>query len=584
MYVGKAQNIRNRLKSHIQRPDESPRHNLLMNRTVFVDWIICPNDIEALLLEDMLIKKHRPAFNVRFRDDKRYPIIRLDITDEFPSLSVVRNFTKDGALYFGPFTSGKIMRTVLRVIERYFPLRKCQGIPGKNARECLNYQIHKCSGVCQGHIDKEEYNRIVNKVNLLLSGRNDELVQRLEREMYSYSESLNFEAAALRRDQLEAVRNISGGRKLLLPRPVNIDVFAFETTETTGYAEVLLIRSGMLSGNVHLYLSLDQPTPVEKVSDHLMTHYYQKKPPVPDFVLTNVIPGSKPTIEAWLKALSGRAVKISTKQRGIHSRLIRLSESNLRLHKKNDQYKVSATENAQALKSLLNLNKLPVRIEAIDISEGQGKYVVGSIISFYNGKPDKSQYRRYKIRDIRITSDPDRIREVLKRHLANLHIQNRTIPDFILVDGGLLQFRAAQTTVSESCFPKIPVVALVKERNNRKQESIFISGSHEILLDKDNNAVKFLDRIRDEAHRFAITYHRVLRDKSALKSELLTIKGIGNSRIKELLDHFGSLEKLREASISEISSVHGFGTVRATTVYNHFKQVTNKMGDVHKNP
>jgi excinuclease ABC subunit C len=585
LYAGKALNLRNRLRSHIQRPDATPRHQLLMRRAAYVDWIVCPNDVEALLLEDMLIKKHRPPFNVRFRDDKRYPIIRLDVKDEYPSLSVVRKLDKDGALYFGPFTSGKIMHKILRVIERYFPLRKCTGsLLRKGMRECLNYQIQKCSGVCQGNINKTDYNRIVQQVHLLLSGRNDELIQRLERDMYSYAESLNFEAAALRRDQLEAVRNISGGRKLLLPRPVNIDVFAFDRTDRSGYGELLLIRSGILSGNVHLNLTLDQPTSAEQVAAHLMTHYYQKQPPVPDIVLSNVLPDSKHTIESWLKTLSGRTVRISKKTRGIHAKLIQLSESNLRLYKKTDQMKTSASDYAKALKNLLRLDVFPKRIEAVDISELQGKYVVASIVSFYNGKPEKSRYRRYKIRDTVSTSDSDRIGEVLKRRLSNMDTQNTVVPDLFLIDGGLLQFRAAHESVTESGFPNIPVVALVKARNQRSQEGLFMSGGLEITPDKDDAGLRFLDRIRDEAHRFAITYHRSVRDKSALKSELLNVKGVGSQRIKVLLKHFGSLEKIRAASISEISSVQGFGSVRATTVYNHFKDQSKHPGTDKKIP
>ena len=563
IYVGKAQNLRNRIRSHLSSHDESPSHQIMIDRASFVDWIITPNDVEALLLEDMLIKKHRPPFNIRFRDDKRYPILRLSVQEDFPTLTKVRRFEKDGALYFGPYTSGKTLRSVLQAIDKYFPLRKCQGILNRQERGCLNFQMKKCPGICRGNVSYEEYRHTVNQVQLLLSGRSDELIHQLEQEMMTFSEQLNFEAAAVRRDQLEGIRNISGGRKLLFPKPIDIDVFAFEHTDIEGHAEILFIRSGMLSGNAHVRLQLDQPLPLEKIAEHVMVHYYGKQPPIPTTVLTSCLPDEAETIESYLKTLSGRRVRILCRTRGLQARLIRLAASNLKLHRSIDSYLPPISDTIHALQSLLELGKPPLRIEAIDISESQGKHAVGSVISFFNGQPEKSRYRRYKLTSDSAKSDIDRIRQVFRRRLTGSVSTRQEPPDLFLIDGGFLQLNAALDVLIELELNHIPVISLVKARNNRQNEAIFLRDGTEIILDPDQQVTLYLDRIRDEAHRFAITYHRLLRDKAMLRSTLTSIPGIGPSTRKALLKYFGSVDAIKAASIKEISAIPGFGRRRA---------------------
>lgn len=555
--------MRNRIRNHLSSHDESPGHQLMVDRAASVDWIVTPNDVEALLLEDMLIKKHRPAFNIRFRDDKRYPILRLSIQDDFPTLTKVRRFENDGALYFGPYTSGKTLRSVLRAIEKYFPLRQCQGTLNRLERGCLNFQMKKCPGICRGNISFEEYRHTVNQVQLLLSGRSDELIHQLEQEMMRFSEQLNFEAAAVRRDQLEGIRNISGGRKLLFPKPVDIDVFAFEHSDTEGYAEILFIRSGMLSGNTHVRLQLEQPIPLEKIAEHVLVHYYGKQPPIPGTVLTSCLPDEIETIESYLKTLSGRKVRILSRTRGLQARLIQLASSNLRLHKNMDAYSPPVSDTIKALQSLLSLSKPPLRIEAVDISESQGKHCVGSIISFFNGNPEKSRYRRYKLTLDPGKSDIDRVRQVLRRRLAGSESTSRALPDLFLIDGGSLQLNAALNVLIELGSGHIPIISLVKARNNRKNEAIFLRDGTEIILDPDQQVTLYLDRIRDEAHRFAITYHRLVREKAMLRSTLTSLPGIGPSTRKILLKYFGSVDAIKAASVKEISAIPGFGLRRA---------------------
>jgi excinuclease ABC subunit C len=549
----------------------------MISRACTVDWIVTPNDIEALLLEDILIKKHRPAFNVRFRDDKRYPVLRLSVQEDFPVLTKVRRFEQDGALYFGPYTSGRTLRAVLRAIEKYFPLRKCQGTIHRQDRGCLNYQMKTCPGICRGHVSKEEYRHTVNHVQLLLSGRSDELIHQLEQEMAAFSERLNFEAAAICRDQLEGVRNISGGRKLLFPRPVDIDVFAFDCTDTEGYAEILFIRSGMLSGNAHMCLKLDQPEPLERIAEHLMIHHYRRQPPIPRVVITNRLPAGHKTIESYLKTLSGRAVRIVSRQRGVQARLIRLAASNLKLHKNTDRPEQPVPDSIRKLQLFLNLEHPPVRIEAIDISESQGKHIVGSIVSFFNGRPEKSHYRRYKLAVEPAQSDPDRIRQVLHRRFTGPDGSPRPPPDLFLIDGGRLQLDAALIELADLNLSSLPVISLVKARNNRQKEGVFLKDGTEIVLNPADPAVRYLDQIRDEAHRFAITYHRLLRDRAMLRSTLAGIPGVGPVSRKALLKHFGSLDAIKAASVEAIAAVPGFGIRRAKKLKTSFSELDERI-------
>lgn len=573
LYVGKALNLLNRIRSHLLQPDETPRHKLIIDRSETIDWIVTPNDVEALLLEDTLIKRHKPTFNVRFRDDKRYPILRLDMTDDFPTLSVVRRAENDGALYYGPYTSSRIMRTLLRVVERYFPLRRCSGpVVNHNDRECMNFQIKKCPGVCSGHVNQKDYASTVHQVQMLLAGRNDELVHLLELEMRDHAENLNFEAAAIKRDQLKAVQNVSGGRRLLLEKPVNIDVFAFDATPQTGYAEILLVRSGMIAGSVHLHMDLDVKTSLGELAYHFITHYYHNGAPVPKYILTSNEPDNRMILESYLKSSSGRAVTIKIPRKGIRSSLLRLANSNLQLQKQADIQTRSRSKGPSALKKLLNLRRTPIRIEAIDISESQGKNAVGSVISFANGKPERDRYRRFRIKDADANSDTDRIREVFRRRLKRSKSLKWNLPDLFLIDGGKPQLNSAIKVAADLGHQDVTIISLAKARNNREREGIFLSNGQEFTPPPDHPAVLFLDAIRDEAHRFAITYHRELRARSLLRSRLMDIPGIGPQKRKQLLDHFTSIENILVAEVEDITKVDGFGRKTAQLVYNYLKR------------
>lgn len=530
----------------------------------------------------MLIKRHKPLFNVRFRDDKRYPILRLDVTHPFPTLTVVRRFEKDGALYYGPYTSSRTMRTILRVIERYFPLRRCNGEPGSQDRECLNYQIKKCPGVCRGHVSAADYADTVKQVQLLLAGRNDELIYRLESEMREFSEALNFEAAALKRDQLKAVKNISGGRRLLLPRPVDMDVFAFESRQSSAYAEIMLIRAGMVSGNVHLHLDLDNPIPLNRIADHFMTHYYREGAPLPRLVLCNTEPASRDILERFLTEMAGRKTTIRVPRKGIHASLLRLATSNLKLHRQADERTRSTDAGLLALKKRLNLPRAPLRIEAVDISESQGKHAVGSVVSFENGKPQRDRYRRYRIQSETATSDVDRIREVMTRRLKRKRLPEWSLPDLFLIDGGKPQLNAACAVARELGLDDLRIIGLAKARNNRKKEGIFLSDGTEINPPPDDPALLYLDAIRDEAHRFAITYHRTLRARAQLRSQLSGIPGIGPHRRKLLLEAFGSVDRLKKAAVEDIAAVPGFGRKTAAAIKNALDSKLSRS--VRKNP
>jgi len=403
-------------------------------------------------------------------------------------------------------------------------------------------------------------------VQLLLSGRNDELIHRLESEMRDFAESLNFEAAALKRDQLKAIKNISGGRRLLLPRPVDMDVFAFERGKNSAYAEILLIRAGMVSGNVHLHLDLEDEIPLDVIADHFITHHYHEGAPLPRLVLSSIEPASRKILEQFLSDLAGRKTTIRVPGKGIHLSLLRLARSNLKLHRQADERTRATDEGLAALQNLLNLPGPPLRIEAIDISESQGKHAVGSVVSFENGKPQRDRYRRYRIRSETATSDIERIREVFTRRLKRKRMHEWSLPDLFLIDGGKLQLNAACAVARELGLESLRIISLAKARNNRRNEGVFLPDGTELQPSTDDPALRYLDTIRDEAHRFAIAYHRNLRDRSLLRSQLTGIPGIGPHRRKMLLDAFGSVNTLKSAAVEDIAAIPGLGKKMAENI------------------
>ena len=348
IYVGKASNLRNRLKSHLINKDETRRHQLMIDSAVTVDWLVVTNEVEALILEDSLIKKHRPDFNIKMRDDKRYPLVRLDINDPYPSISVVRRCAADGAMYFGPYPSPKMLRIVLRLIDKYFSLRKCS-IPIRTgtSRPCLHHQMNRCSGICAGLVDARTYHESVSKVRLLLSGRSSDLMHQLESEMRQLSDNLDFEKAARVRDQISAIRHISKGRDLLIPRPVDIDVIALQADFPRAEAECVMIRAGMIYGNLHWSLDIPADSMPEDIIERLLVQYYSRGVPIPGTILCSHLPLRQTHVEMLLGQLAGRRVCIRKPERGLKLRLLKLAFVNLQHHGRVTRQQTAATGTTQ---------------------------------------------------------------------------------------------------------------------------------------------------------------------------------------------------------------------------------------------
>lgn len=543
----------------------------MINEAQFVDWILVPNEVEALILEDSLIKQHHPNYNIRFRDDKRYPMLRLDITDPFPTLTVVRKSAKDGSLYYGPYTSSRTMRSILHIIQRYFPLRRCQGnLQNKSSRACLNYQMNRCPGICINQISRDVYQKTVDQVRLLLSGKTHELIAQLLPMMEQFSLNLNFEAAAQIRDQIASLKYISGGRKLILPNAIDLDVFACSIYNEIPIAEVLYVRGGIITGNSYVTIENTELFNRSEIAQKVLLYHYEKGSPIPSEILIDIEPESSSIVEMFLSQKRDQKVTISVPKKGIKNALIRMATANLENRRRTMELH-SVKHESDVLHSLMVALKLPVypaRIEAIDISENQGKYPVGCIVTFLKGEPDKSNYRRFKLANAKAQSDPERIKEVLRRRIG--HRSFWGLPDLLLIDGGYHQLRAAKEILDEQELD-IPLISIAKIRNNRSIEGIFLKSGIEINLDTDSKELLVLDRIRDEAHRFAITYHRELKEKAQIQSTLLDIPRLNKETRGKLLQKFGSIENIRNATLKDLISISGVGVITAKKILNHLK-------------
>ncbi len=565
LYVGKALNLKNRIRSHLLNKSETARHERMIAASTTLDWIVVTNEIEALILEDSLIKKHRPEFNIKMRDDKRYPLIRLDIQDPYPFITIVRRCASDGALYFGPYPSAKMLRIVLRLIDKHFALRKCTTpIRSTTSRPCLHFQMKRCPGVCAGLIDRTTYQDAVSKVKLLLSGRNSDLMKRLESDMREASHALDFETAARIRDQIHAVRHVSRGRDLLIPRPVDLDVVAVLPGELFSDVECVMIRAGVIYGNIHKEFETPPEITPGEILESWLGSYYSSGVPIPSTIICSHLPDNRDHLEAILRQLRGTRVFIRKPERGIKIRLLKLAFMNLQHHtrvSRQDRKQQSQMEALMELSRVIGCTGIPSTIEAIDISEFQGREAVGSIVHFKDGNPVKSRYRRFKIKSEGSTGDPQRISEVFRRRLSRRNDKGWELPRLFVIDGGSSQLMAAMEVMRS--FPEldVPILSMAKIRNRRTSESLFLPGGREVPLEPASPATLLLDRIRDEAHRFAIAYHRILHEKVTMQSPFRSQTGLSSSSVHRLLDAFGSVDAILAAGDTELLKINGIGPV-----------------------
>jgi excinuclease ABC subunit C len=561
LYVGKGLNLRNRVRSYFSTPQAlSPKLQRMVAKVRDIDCIITDSEQEATILECNLIKRHHPHYNVRLKDDKNYPYLKININEEWPRLYITRRFEDDSARYFGPFASAGSLRKTLDLVKKIFPYRSCnKKITGADARPCLEYHIHRCLAPCIGAVSNEEYHAVIRQVILFLEGRQGLVVQELRRKMAKAAANLEFEKAALLRDQLQAVERVMERQKMVSTARGDEDVIAFAREGDDACVQVFFIRGGKVIGREHFIMEAAQDEEPGEIMASFVQQFYDSAPYVPPRILLQAEPEELPLIETWLKGKKGSKVELRVPRRGERKKLVDMVAENasqtleqLRVKWLTDSGKLSAA--LEELMEQLQLPRLPQRVECYDISDIRGTAAVGSMVVFENGRPKSSGYRRFKIKAVAAIDDYAMIREVLQRRFGKVDKAGTwgITPDLVLIDGGRGHLNTALDVLRELEI-EVPVASIAKER-----EELFVPDVAEaIILPRNSQALYLLQRIRDEAHRFALAYHQRVRQKAALTSELDSVPGIGPKRKRVLLRKFGSLQGIKEASLDELAAAPG---------------------------
>jgi len=540
LYVGKARSLLNRLRSYL-KPD-NPRIIEMVNQVENVDYIVTSSELEALILENNLIKEYKPPYNIRLKDDKTYPYI-LITKEKYPTLTVTRRIEDKGE-YFGPYTSTQALRATLHMIHKRFKIRSCLGDISRYKNACLNYHLGLCIAPCikDSPLLYKEYQENIREVIRVLNGDGKEIITSLKEEMFKKAAELDFEKAAIIRDQIKALEKVIEKQRIVSDKKIEADIFALFTTKTSSTVAVLFIRRGSLVGEEDFELD---HTGEEDILGAFITAFYRNGNHIPPLIVVNQEIKDKSLIEDWLSSTRNGKVCIKFPKRGDLKDFLDIAQKNA-IERFN--YQLLNTEDPLiGLQELLGLSKLPEVIEGYDISNIGGKEAVGSMVVFRDGKPDKSSYKKFRIKTIEGPNDFGMMQEVLWRRLNNSEWE---LPDIILIDGGLGQVSAVKEVLDRNGY-NIPLVGLAK-----REEVVWLPDGNRFKLPRRSEALKLLQRIRDEAHRFAVRYHHQLRE-TTLKPELLEIPGIGEKRMKKILSSFPDLSKLKDVPIEEISKKCG---------------------------
>ena len=592
IYVGKAINLRSRVRQYFQSSkSHSAKVHVLVENIEDFEYIITKNELEALVLECNLIKKHRPRYNVTLKDDKHYPYIKITLNESFPRVIIVREIIKDKGKYFGPFTDSNAVKQTINLIKKIFPVRSCnkniEKIAGKE-RPCLNAHINRCLAPCTGKVSKEEYDDIIKNVCLFLEGKQQNLITELKEKMNRFSENLEFEKAADIRDQLEAVNKINEEQVAVSSRLEDLDIIAYEVNGKLVSVQIFFVRLGKIVGRENFFLSDIGESEAGEIIDSFIKQYYNKAVYMPKNILVSTELEEKDIIEKWLSDKKGSKVRISVPYRGEKRKLMQMAKRNaaesLRLEvEKTDKDKEKTTVLMSELAEILNISNSIHRIEAFDISNIQGVDNVGSMIVFEGGKPVKKHYRRFKIKGFVGQDDYASMREIVERRIMrgldernNMQDQSSEykngkfskLPDLIFVDGGLNQVNSI-IPILEKYNLDIPVCGMVKDNRHRTRGLIY--KGKEVLLSSKSEVFKLIVRIQDEAHRFAITYHRSLMRKKVKSSILDEIPGVGATRKNALLKHFKNMEEIKTASMDDLLSVKNINRKVAENIIDFFK-------------
>ena len=554
IYVGKAVVLKNRVRQYFRKNNKTARIEKMVSLVDHFEYIVVGSEDEALILECNLIKKYRPKFNVLLKDDKTYPYIKIDVKSEYPTVTMTRRLINDGSKYFGPYPSSGSAKEMINFIKEKFQIRQCKTFKNKD-RACLNYHIKKCLAPCMRYVSPEEYRVQINQIIKLLDGRVDQIINELNDEMNEYSKNMEFEKAALVRDRIQAIERVTEKQKISNISENNIDVIGLYKNEVSVCIEIFFVRGSKMIGRDHYFLNDLKDMEEEEIISGFIKQFYMDKIDLPNKIMIRYDLEDKDAIEKWLSEKAKRKVEIKSPQKGEKLRFVEMAELNSKITLENKLK--DKTEILLELKNVLNLDKLPIKIESFDISNISGNFIVAGMCVAYNGVIKKNMSRRFKIKTVFGQDDPRCMEEVVSRRIKH-SLDNPKggfgeLPDLILADGGITQIRAIKLALEKSNV-SIPVFGMVKDDHhstraliNEEREEFEIS---EMLFN-------FITNLQDEVHNTAIEYHRKIRDKEMTKSKLDYIEGIGEKKRTALLKKFGSVAKIKEASIEEISEIKG---------------------------
>jgi excinuclease ABC subunit C len=576
IYVGKAQDLLQRVRSYFHAREKlPPKVRAMVERVFDLDYTVTDTEMEALILENNLIKEHQPHYNINLRDDKQYPYLRVTVQELYPRLHLTRRKEADGARYFGPYTDAGALRETVRLLRRFFPFRHCQGeLLPRQRRPCLNRHIRRCLAPCAGEVAQDEYRTMVEEALAFLEGKQAWLLKELSERMRAAAERLDFEQAARLRDQCRALEMVLAGQKLEAVSGSDHDCLALAAANQAAVVQLFSVRGGRLTGREHFYLTnpKEEGAP-ELLAAFLRQHYSRTGFVPPEIFLSTELP-EKPLLAAWLKYLRGGRVTLHVPKRGAKKEMLRLAAENAGLFLQQELLREEARNPQKALQDLahaLGLREIPSRIEGYDISHLHGEGTVAAMVVFAGGVPRPAEYRRFRLRTVSGPDDFASFSEVLRRRLSRLtkeRAEQMPIPDLILVDGGAGQLSSALQACTLAGFADLPVVALAKEA-----ELVYLPETREpLILPRNSPALQLLQRVRDEAHRFAVTYQRVLRNPKRSGSKLLDVPGIGEKRKTRLLVHFGSMAALKKATIEQLAAAAGLDKATAECLYRFLQE------------
>ena len=590
IYVGKAKILKNRVKSYFQNSkNHSEKVRVMVKHIAEFEYIITDSEMEALILECNLIKKYSPRYNILLKDDKFYPFIKITVNDDFPRVFVTRNYSKDGSKYFGPYTNGTAVYETINLINKIFPLRTCKLLikeGGETVRPCLNYHIKKCFGPCGGYISKEEYGKMINDVIDILSGKDTTVLKVLQSEMEEASMNLEFEKAADLRDKILAIKAIVEKQKIFKTMEGDEDFINIYKDEKDSCVQVFFSRDGKILGREHFIFENTAEDSIEEILEEFITSFYGGTAKVPRTIYVPSISNVE-LVEEYLTIKRGAKVWIKVPQKGQKREMLEMVKNNaqITLEKFKDKYLIDKEINKIALEELqelLDLEIWPSRIEAYDISNIQGVDSVGSMIVFEEGRSKNSDYRRFRIKTVKGANDYDSMREILTRRFSHGLEEVKAIqesklqfsagkfsnfPDLIMMDGGKGQINIALEVLRDLNI-NIPVCGLVKDDKHATRGIIY--NNEELIINRSSNLMQLIRRIQDEVHRFAITYHRSLRDKRTLHSVLDDIPNVGEKRRRALLMKFGSVDNIKSATLEQLLETPSINNKAAESIYQYF--------------